>query len=346
MKKKLKLKLKLKLGLILALLTPSVVFAHENYVLSHDQINAGMSDYSAQVLDALKNPINLYLGLSVAIASTILFVLYFGFQHSKIGVRFDKFLKRYDSFGSLVLRIALGASFIASAKTFAYLGPEISVYSLPLGTLIHGALYVLGVALILGFLSEVVGAISLVIILAATWVYKDYMLTYFNYYGEFIALMIFGSRIISLDRFVLGLGKITEKRKNIEIAIIRITYGLSILYPAIIIKLIHPGIIVQIFNQYNLGQFHWLFPSDPLLVALGTGLAQVAVGICITLGFQTRLNTLITFILMVMSVIFFKEAVWPHYILLALAFYLMINNGGEYGVDHYIHRALKRRGMV
>ena len=210
------------------------------------------------------------------------------------------------------------------------------MFSLPLSGIIHYEylLYILGVMLLVGLYTEVTAAVSLVILIGASFIYKDYTLTYFNYFGEFIALMFFGSRIFSVDRVLRGAkSKWAARRKDIEIAIIRITYGISILYPAISIKLLHPRVVVTIVNQYHLNQFHWLFPHDPLLISLGGGLAQVLLGIFLIIGFQTRLATFITFVLMTMSVIFFKEAVWPHYILLALALYLMINNGGELGVD-------------
>ncbi|MDB4939600.1 MAG: hypothetical protein JWO40_25 [Candidatus Doudnabacteria bacterium] len=344
MRNKIKIKFQLIVGALLAFLwaMPFTSSAHENYVLSHAQIDAGMRDYSLNVFNALKNPHNLIIGVAFGLGSFILFVLYFLFQHSKWGIRFDKFIKRFDPFGSVVLRFALGISFIASAQTHAYLGPEISVYSLPFGGLIHILLYILGIMLIIGLFSEVIGAVSLLVFILATIVYKDYILTYFNYFGEFIALIFFGSKVFSVDRLLQGtssaLGRMREKFKQYEIAIIRITYGISVLYPAISIKLLHPIIIVEIVQQYHLTQFHWLFPQDPLLIALGTGLAQVVVGTAIILGFQTRLNTLITFVLMAMSVLFFKEAVWPHYILLALALYLMINNGGEWGLDSWIQK--------
>ncbi len=66
--------------------------------------------------------------------------------------------------------------------------------------------------------------------------------------------------------------------------------------------------------------------------------AEAAVGLAIILGFQTRLNSAITLGLYIMSIIFFKEAVWPHYILLALGVYLIINKGGGYSLDKLIEK--------
>lgn len=100
----------------------------------------------------------------------------------------------------------------------------------------------------------------------------------------------------------------------------------------------HPIIIVEIEKQYHLSQIGWLFPQDPLLISLGTGLAQITVGLFIIIGFETRLSAFLTLLLYVGSIIFFKEAVWPHYILLALAFYLVINNGGGFTIDEFVEK--------
>jgi uncharacterized membrane protein YphA (DoxX/SURF4 family) len=323
-------------ALVAGLLLPLLASAHEQYVLTKNQINGDIAYKSPNVFSALQNPGNLKVAITVGIFSLIGVILYFLFQHSRKGKALDVYLQKAEDFGHVVLRFALGASFIASAHFSAFLGPELPLSSLPLAGLLKYALYILGTLMLVGLWSEAVGVASLIILLLATWVYKDYMLSYVNYLGEFVALIIFGSRTLSLDKLFFKTKEWVKKWHNYEIAIIRITYGISVMYPAIVYKLQHPEVIIDIVNRYNLTQFHWLFPHDPLLVSLGTGLAQVAVGICLILGFETRLNSLITFALMAMSVMFFKEAVWPHYILLALALYLVINNGGKWSLDSYI----------
>lgn len=316
--------------------------AHENYVLTQEQINEGMRNWNYDPFTALNNSQNFKIALFVALGTLIGMALYFIFQHSQLGRRFDAWIRKGEPFGDVILRVALALSFIASAYYVAYLGPEIHLSTLPLlsPAVWQAVLYILGFLLLFGLFSRFVGIVSMVIFLIACFVYKDYMVTYFNYFGEFLALILFGTFVFALDRFIFK-GERKENR-NLEIALIRITYGISILYPAISIKILHPKIIIDIVNQYNLTQFHWLFPNDPLLISLGTGLAQIVVGIAIALGFQTRINTMITFGLMFLSVIFFKEAVWPHIILLALALYLMINNGGDWTLDNKIGKWLDR----
>ena len=326
---------------LLILLSPVMAHAHEQYVLTKSEINSDLMVQGPSVWSALDKAENLKIALIVAIASLLAFILYFFWERSSLDKKFEKWTSKLEPFGHVVLRTALALSLIASAHFSSFLGPEIPLASIPLGLALKPVMYVLGGMLLFGFYSELAGALSLVILVLATWVYKDYMLSYFNYLGEFVALILFGSRTFSFDRMFYGVKAWGEKYRKYELALIRITYGISVLYPAIVYKLIHPEVIIDIVNRYNLTQFHWLFSSDPLLISLGTGLAQVVVGICLIFGFETRLNTLITFILMTMSVLFFKEAVWPHWILLALAFYLMINNGGELSLDHYIQNRKK-----
>lgn len=332
---------------------PHYASAHEQYVITKAQFDADYADSSINVFDALKTPENLTIAVEVGAGTLLLFLLYFIFLGSRLAPFLDRTLIRLEPTGHALIRIAVGLSLIYSSITSVYLGPEIPLSSFPLGPIIHYGLFITGVLLVFGFLSEFAGLASLLIMLVAAWVYKDYMFSYFGYAGEFIALLFFGSRIFSFDRLVFGAKKalrrgseqVAEKFKEYEIALLRVTYGISVLYPAITVKFFHPQVIVDIANRYHLNQIHWLFPQDPLLISLGAGAAQILVGFCIIVGFETRLNSFITFALYILSILFFKEVVWPHYILLALAFYLVTNDGGKLTLDNLIQRWFARRRL-
>ena len=336
MMKKYLLKIVESVSIFIFILLPAAASAHENYVLPKADIDRGMKDWSLNVFSALKDPHNLQTCLLVGVPVLIVLIFYYWFTRSRAGAWFDQKLKTLEPIGHVILRLALGASFLASAYFHKFLGPEIPLSSLPLGLLLLPVLYITGIMIILGLFTEFAGAIGLIILLLMTWVYKDYVLTYFNYAGEFLALIFFGSRIFSFDKLISKTSALVKRYKNWEIPIIRVTYGISVLYPAISIKLLHPIIIVEIVNKFGLNNIHWLFPRDPLMISLGTGLAQIVVGLFIIFGFMTRLSAFITFILYLLSVIFFKEQVWPHYILLALAIYLTINNGGDWTLDNWL----------
>ena len=290
------------------------------------------------VLSALNSPENLKISFFVGLGIFIAILIYFFFQYSFLGKKLDKFLSSLDPIGHVFLRVALAGSLIMSAYFHSFMGPEISLVSLPLGTMLIPIMYVTGVLLLFGVFTRIVSIIGLLILIATTFIYGGYILTYLNYYGEYIALIVFGSYVLSIDNKIFGISNLAKKYKNIELLIIRVTYGISVMYPAITIKLLHPEVIVDIVNRYHLNQIHWLFPQDPLLISLGTGMAQILVGVLIIVGFETRLASLATFLLYFLSVIYFKEAVWPHYVLLALAMYLVLNNGGRYTLDYFMSR--------
>ncbi len=319
-----------------------LILAHENYVLPKADIDRGMMDQSVNVFGSLKNSHNLMIAFWVGIASVVIIGLYLWYAYSKIGIKIDRQLNKLEPFGHVVLRTALGISFIASGYFSSFLGPEIPLSSVPLGVILRPVLFVIGTCLLLGAFTEAASIFGLAILVLTTVIYKSYMVTYFNYYGELLALIFFGSRIFSFDKLIIKSKIWLKNYKDWEIPLIRITYGLSVVYPAITIKIFHPSIIVEIAEKYNLAQFHWLFPSDPLLISLGTGVTQIMVGLAIIFGFATRINSLVTFILYVMSIVFFKEAVWPHYILLSLALYLVINDGGKFSIDYWLKHRLNK----
>src|SRR3989344_906829 len=332
------LKFSIFLFFVFSAILPLPASAHENYVLPQADIDRGMLDWSVNVFSALKDPHNVEIAFFVGLGILILFALYYFLLSSHIGLSFKKKTNLVERVGHVVLRIALAASFLASAYFNAFLGPEIPLSSLPGGELLAPLLFILGIFLLLGFLTEIVSVLGILLLGIATYANGTYMLTYFNYFGQFAALIFFGSRIFSLDTFITKATAFVKKYRSWELPIIRITYGISVLYPAIMIKILHHSIIVEIAEKYHLSDIYWLFPADPLLISLGTGLAQIVLGLCIIFGFETRLNSFLTFILYIFSILFFKEAVWPHYILLALAFYLVINDGGKWSVDSWIER--------
>lgn len=311
-------------------------FAHEQYVLTTQQINSGFADKTTNVWDALKNPANVKIALLVGIGITIVGALFFFFQYSKFGKTLDQKLNKFENIGHFLIRVSLGLSLLASAYFHSFLGPEIPVTSLFLGNLLIQLMYLLGFLLLLGLFTRITALLGLALLFLATFVYKDYMVTYFNYYGEYLALIVFGSYFLAVDKLLFGVSKLIGKYKDVEVLILRVTYGISVMYPAITIKLLHPAVIVQIYNQYHMGRIWWLFPPDALLTSLGTGLAQILVGVLIIFGFETRLAAFATFLLYLGSIVFFQEAVWPHIVLLALAFYFVINNGGKITFDNFI----------
>ncbi len=317
---------------------PFLASAHENYVLPAGDIERGMQDWSINVWTALTTPGNLFPAIKFGGGLVVAYVLYFFFQRTALYARLDAWLRKGEDGAGSMVRIVLGISLVYSAYSHVFLGPEIPLSSIWGGEYLQIVLYILGIMLVCGLWSRIAGFGAMIIMILTTIAYRDYMVTYFNYFGEFAALALFGSYVFSIDRLFDKKKVVMEKIKQWEAVILRVTYGVAILYPAITIKLLHPSIMIEIVNQYHLNSIHWLFPQDPLLISLGTGLTQIVIGLAIIIGFETRLSSVITFVLYVLSILYFKEVVWPHYILLALSAYLFVGNGGDWTIDSWLSK--------
>lgn len=306
-------------------LSVSVARAHEVYVLSQSQIAAGFAQNNPLTLAALNNPHNLSIFLWITVVVTLLFAGAVAFRLSRRGEWFYKKLGTFNYWGPLFVRGAIAASFFYSALTWSFLGPELSLRALPLAIIMRGILFAASIMFILGIGVEAAAAVSLVMFFVGGYVFGWYILTYVNYLGEIVALLLFGSRRLSLDALWRGPLKRFPRLSQYETVIVRIGYGVALLYAAISIKILHPILTIDVVNQYHLTQFHWLFPSDPWLIVLGAAIAEIAIGIFILIGFETQLTVGISLVYITLSLIYFREAVWPHLMLYGISLNLIFN---------------------
>ena len=117
-----------------------------------------------------------------------------------------------------------------------------------------------------------------------------------------------------------------------EFLIIRIALGCSLLYSAFFAKFLHSQLAIETINKFELTKF---FPFDPLFVVLGAFLVESLIGLCLIFGYQIRLVSFVFIIFLTVSILFFQEAAWPHFILFGTALTLLFH-----GYDKYTARRL------
>ena len=301
-------------------------FAHEAYVEPRKYFWHIMhSPIDPRVFDALRNPHNVYITVSVVIGVSIFYLLNFLFRRSRPGQKLHHWFEQFALFGPLFVRAAIVASFFISAMSGSFLGPELRLDAFPAVALMKGLLYASSVLIFFGFLTELAAAMALVAFTAGFFVFHSYMFTYLNYLGEIIVLLLFGMRSWSVDRIIFGkLHGLRERFEPYETTIVRIFYGLALVYAAITVKFLHPDITVNVAETWHLTQFHWLFPSDPWLLTMGAGLVETAIGLFIIVGFEMRTTVLISLIYITLSLLYFREIVWPHLMLYGISLNLLI----------------------
>lgn len=327
--------------------SPGIAMAHEAYVVPTDYFwSELMKPFDWSAWSSLTNPENLRITITVIVGVFVVYFLNFLFRRSKLGEIFGKGIERFAPIGPHIVRAAIAAALFFSALNWSFLGPELSLQEMPVPQVMRAALFIISGCFALGLFTEVAAFVGLVIFTMGLFVYGTYIFSYLNYLGELIVLFLFGMRQYSLDRVFFGPLKRYVKWEKYESSIVRICYGFALTYAAVSVKMLHPELTEHVFTSWNLAQFWWLFPSDPALVTLGAGLAELAIGIFIIFGFELRLTVLITLFYITLSLIYFQELVWPHLLLYGISLNLILQPE-IFTLDHFFfynreERLLKR----
>ncbi len=321
----------------------SLADAHEIYVLSKQKFSQGLHAPAIDTLQALGKPANLQFTVMLILIVLVVLSILFFFRYTKLGQKVNKQLQQLSQIGLLAIRLALGVAFLYAASSNTIFGPELSLNSLPFHQILPYAEYLIGILLVCGLFTEIAATLAFILYFFAVFAYGTYLLTYINYLGEIATLILFGSRFLSFDTLIFGKLKRFPKLRAYENTIIRVCYGGALLYAAIYIKVIHAQIPLDVIYQYHLNQIHWLFPNDPILIVLGAAIVEIVIAVFIIVGFSTRFTNLILMFYLTLSILFFKETVWPHYMLYGISFSLFFNGGGKLSIDEILTKHLSRK---
>lgn len=331
------------LMLVMWSLPPKVVLAHEVYVLTHEQYQAGLADTTAHLIRAATTPSNWLCMFAIAVGVIFVLGVSLWFWRSHLGAMTDRFLKRGAPGGLVFMRLMLAAVFFYSALTHAFLGPEISTRGVPWHVALQFFMYLVSVCFLFGVFTELAALVALFIFILMIPSASPFINSYIYYIGELAALLIFGSRILSVDKRLFGLKRWTHKWRDYETLIVRVFFGLGLLYAALYVKVMHAAVTLQVVNEYHLTRFHALFPHDPLLVVLGAAVVESTIAIFLIIGFQVRLTVLVMLFYLTLSLLFFGEVVWPHLVLYGISIYLLCKGAGKWSVDNYVLKRFSKQ---
>ena len=258
-----------------------------------------------------------------------------------MGSKVHAFFERYAHLGPHFVRIAIALAFFFSAMSNSFLGPELHGGLFPYPHILQILLFAISIMIAIGFLTELAALVGIVIFVASIFIYGPYVFTYLNYLGELIILLLFGMRVFSVDKYLFGPLRRFQAFEKYETLIIRVLYGSALIYAAITVKLLHPELTIDVVNIWHLNQFTWLFPSDPLLITLGAGIVETVIGLFIIFGFEIRLTVLISLFYITLSLLYFRELVWPHLLLYGISFNLLLQPE-VLTLDHFFFKEHRR----
>ena len=325
----------------------AVLLAHEAYVLTPQQFNSGLKVYSRSPFSPLFDPSIFGITAFITICVIAAYLLNLFWSTTSKASKLDALIKRGRILGPFIIRIAIGSSLFFSALSNVIFGPELRLSLVPGGEIIRIILFAASIMFFLGFLTELAGLVGILIFFYVAFTnFNFYMVTYFNYLGELIVLFLFGLRYVSLDRLLFGtklLVQKLEKYSYLETPIVRVMYGIALIYAGVSIKFLHQGLSVLVYNEYHLRQF---FHAPASFIASGAGLSEVLIGLFIILGLGQRLTIIVSLIFITLSLLYFRELVWPHFMLYGISLSLIINSADRFTIDSklvpFVRKLIKR----
>jgi uncharacterized membrane protein YphA (DoxX/SURF4 family) len=303
--------------------------AHVGYVVNQGDFNQNLGPDSSYLLSPLSEPKNILMMVATVIA---IFVLYYlAYKTPKIRswiIAIKTRLDTYEEFVPWILRLSLGIAFIGSSVAGVLLSPIMHVDSFSAIQL------VVGFSLLSGFLI-VPSAI------AGIWIYIQAVSQNFYIAGNLeilfalVVLLAYGSaRPGADDIFGIPQIKIESLKKYIPL-LLRLGIGGALTFLALYEKVLNPHVSELVVQKFGLNN---IIPVGADMWVFSVGMIELAVGLFILIGFETRLVSIIAFLVLVVTFFFFKEDVYSHVTLFGILSALMITGGGICSVDHLLNK--------
>jgi uncharacterized membrane protein YphA (DoxX/SURF4 family) len=259
---------------------------------------------------------------------------------------FDPWLLKLKHYAPLVARVTVGASLVAAGHYGAIFGPELSLEATfgaiaPLVTLL---LYTAGILMIAGMYVRIAALTALALFLVPTVQHGHYMFTYSNYLGEIAVLLIVGAHRVSMEHSIKEKksGSLYQLRKQIyewwsrhAFMILRIAFGISLIYASLYAKYIHAGLALAVVEKFNLTLY---FPFAPDFLVLGASIVELLLGVFFLLGIEIRFTAIFLEIFLFLSLWFFGETVWPHIVLMGIPIAFFMYGYDKYSIEGYFFK--------
>jgi uncharacterized membrane protein YphA (DoxX/SURF4 family) len=323
-------------------LIPSFASAHEVYVLTPDEIQKGLTTPAFSWENVILSDMHNFLFWTFIAVLTVLFV--FGISIVRpLEKALTPFFDRYKKYASHITRITVGVSFLAAAYYQAAYGPELPLLAAwgAATPFVTGVLVLMGVSMIFGIFTRGAALLALFFYAVNVLFHGTYMLTYTNYLGEIIVLLLMGAHSLGHHtQFPLRFGKIEQWIRRIghhvkpyAFLILRVCFGISLFYASFYAKFLHNDLALEVASlplaghMVSLGQ---ALGFEPHFLVVGAGIIEFVIALFFILGIEIRFTSLFVMFWVSLSVWWFGEVVWPHIILLGIPLAFVI-----YGYDRY-----------
>lgn len=336
---------------LLAAAAPFFASAHEVYVLSTTDIARAVRTPSFNMLNVAAANSREFVFWAFIVALAV-FCIFFISTLRFVERRFDPAFVKIRQYAPLIARLTIGVSFLACAYYQATFGPELPLASTfgPFSGLLAVVLVIIGIMTIIGFCVRSAASAALIVFGCAVWFHGTYMLTYVNYLGEIIVLLILGAHRFSVDAYLAEkrgrsggmaprptawFSKVRAYLAPRSFAILRVLFGIALIYASAYAKIIHNNLALFTVEQYHLDK---ILGFEPHFLVLGAAIIELLIGLFFLFGFEIRFTALFFLFWLTLSLMFFGEAVWPHLILIGIPIAYIFYGYDRYSLEGYLFR--------
>ena len=322
------------LAVFVIIFIPLALSAHEVYVLTPEEISLALQGEPLNFLAVISE--QRYEFFSAALLGvSILLIIFLISISRKLEMILDPLFFRLKPYTSHISYFTLVASLFASAHYGALFGVELPLMDVfhPFEQIVTVLIYAISIFLLINFTPRIMG-LAVLGLFIVPFIYRGfYMLNYGTYFGEALIIFLFSGNLPwglkephLGDRFFVW----TNKLRPYKFLILRIFFGSSLIYASFYAKFLHGTLALETVQKYNLTNY---FPFDPFFLILGAFIIEILIGLFFIIGFEIRFTSIFFLFFLILSVIFFKEQVWPHIILIGTAIAMFVHGYDRYTVE-------------
>lgn len=316
-------------------MAPHVASAHEVYVLSPAEIQAAISTPSVPFMTVLDENIHLFsfwalIGI-IAVVSVLLLSI-----NRRVEKAIDPTLMKMKKWAPAISRVTVGLSFLAAAYYQASYGPELPLAATwgthtPLVTVI---LIAIGLLVIFNVWVRAAALVALGFYAIAVYHHGWYMLTYTNYLGEIIVLLVLGSAHAA-SKGTDFFARLSRKVAPYAFTILRVLFGLALIYTSFYAKILYSNLALYTVTKYHLTNY---LHFEPHFLVLGAACVEITIGLFFILGVEIRAVAAFLLFWLTLSLCFFGEVVWPHIILIGIPIAFIFYGYDRHSLEGYFFK--------
>ncbi|MBY0472668.1 DoxX family membrane protein [Patescibacteria group bacterium] len=310
---------------VATLCAPIIASAHEVYVLTPEEIREGISTPAFSELDVAFSNVDQFMFwtfVGLLLVSTVFFISLWHWFEDRTAPLFAKI----RPYAPAVARIALSVSLLAGAYYDALFGPELPL-SGSFGTwavFVRIALVVIGLMMLFDLYTWIAAGGMLVLFALEVLVHQSYMLTYVNYLGDAVALILLSGTAL------------TRHLKQYSMLVLRVCFGVGLIYSSFYAKILHNNLALQVAELplagHPYGVAHYL-GFEPHFLVLGAAIIEIVIGLFFIIGMEIRWTALFMLFWLTLSVLYFGESVWPHFILIGIGIAFFCHGYDRYSIE-------------